>query len=283
MSDYLRIRNLEKYQHYKDRRPTWVKLYQDVLEDLAFTRLQDASKAHAMLLILIASRYDNKFPNDAQWLARAVHATEPVDVEALLSAGWLETWDASKVASKGVQKRKRSAMPKRTEKRDSRRGAKRTPKEVQEATDTPPLPAVAGESPADAEPTFKNWPADYGSAWEQARRGTAPFGRIGRALGRLIDRDGPAAHYPAWLRFVASDKAAYGPEYFANNLIEFTASPREREQIQHEGEAFDMLEWQIQQLEVANRDRARFGSPPRTWEEVYPDQPRPAKLRAHAA
>ena len=29
-----RIRNFDKFQHFKDRRPPWIKLYRDLLEDL---------------------------------------------------------------------------------------------------------------------------------------------------------------------------------------------------------------------------------------------------------
>lgn len=31
--DYVRVRNLERYQHYKKRNPPWVKLYQSILSD----------------------------------------------------------------------------------------------------------------------------------------------------------------------------------------------------------------------------------------------------------
>jgi hypothetical protein len=84
---YLKVKNLDRYQHYSDRRPPWIKLYQGILEDVGFTCLQDASKAHAILLFLLASRYQNKIPADPVWLGRALHATEPVDVEALVGSG----------------------------------------------------------------------------------------------------------------------------------------------------------------------------------------------------
>ena len=52
--NYLRVKNWEKFQHYKDRTPPWIKLYRDLLNDYEFSCLQDASKAHLMLIWLLA-------------------------------------------------------------------------------------------------------------------------------------------------------------------------------------------------------------------------------------
>jgi hypothetical protein len=84
---YLKVKNLAKYQHYSNRRPPWIKLYQTILEDIAFTCLHDASKAHAVLLFLVASRYDNRIPYSAEWIGNTLHATEPVDLDALVASG----------------------------------------------------------------------------------------------------------------------------------------------------------------------------------------------------
>lgn len=86
---YFAVKNLERFQHYKDRRPPWIKLYQDVLEDYEFTRLPDASKMHLLAIWLLASRTENKVPYDPQWIATAIHATERVNLDALLSAGFI--------------------------------------------------------------------------------------------------------------------------------------------------------------------------------------------------
>jgi hypothetical protein len=152
---FCRIRNLEKYQHYKDRRPAWVKLYQTVLEDLAFTCLQDASKAHAILLLLIASRYDNCLPYDANWLGRSIHATEPVDLEALVSAGFIELCDASTTDSKRLARAEQNASPKRIEKREQRTEKERTEKERKTtAKDPGGAGATAGGAGAGRYPKF---------------------------------------------------------------------------------------------------------------------------------
>lgn len=117
----LRVRNFEKFQHYKHRSPPWIKLHRGVLHDYAFTRLQDASKAHAILLWLLASTCDNEIPDDAEWIARQIHSTSEVNVEELLSAGFLERYDARKRkrdASKTPAKRKQNADSEGEESRD---------------------------------------------------------------------------------------------------------------------------------------------------------------------
>lgn len=47
--------NWEKFQHYKDRCPPWIKFHRDLLNDRAFMLLPTASKALAPLLWLLAS------------------------------------------------------------------------------------------------------------------------------------------------------------------------------------------------------------------------------------
>ena len=84
---HVSVKNFAKYQHYKNRRPPWIKLYQDLLEDYAFTRLQDASKWHAVGLFLLASRYDNMIPFDLPFITREIKANSPVDIDELVSSG----------------------------------------------------------------------------------------------------------------------------------------------------------------------------------------------------
>lgn len=51
-------KNWASFQHYKDRAPVWIKLHRSLLDDFAFSRLPDASKALAPLLWLLASEYE---------------------------------------------------------------------------------------------------------------------------------------------------------------------------------------------------------------------------------
>jgi hypothetical protein len=90
MADYFRVVNFDKFQHYKDRTPPWIKLYNEILDDYEFSCLQDASKLHLVLIWLLASRTDNKIPLDSEWIGRKISATETVDLDVLLKAGFIE-------------------------------------------------------------------------------------------------------------------------------------------------------------------------------------------------
>jgi hypothetical protein len=52
----------EKYQHYKDRDPPWVKLYRDLLTTESWVLGTDASRLVQVASILLAARYQNATP-----------------------------------------------------------------------------------------------------------------------------------------------------------------------------------------------------------------------------
>lgn len=108
---YLRVTNWTRYQHYKNRTPPWIKLYNSLLDDHAFCSLPDASKAHFLCILLAASRHDNRIPLDSEWLGRFMHATQAVDLKILVSVGLLAPCTRS--ASKTLATCKQSATPER--------------------------------------------------------------------------------------------------------------------------------------------------------------------------
>lgn len=52
-------KNWLDFQHYRDRKPVWIKLHRDLLNDYEFMMLQDDSKMLAPLLWLLASEYQD--------------------------------------------------------------------------------------------------------------------------------------------------------------------------------------------------------------------------------
>jgi hypothetical protein len=89
MANFFRIRNFERFQHYKDRNPPWIRLYGALWRDRAFFRLPDALKAHLIGLFALAARLDNRIPEDPEWLAHELCASEPINLEALFASGFL--------------------------------------------------------------------------------------------------------------------------------------------------------------------------------------------------
>lgn len=53
----IKPKNWTDFQHYKDRCPPWIKLHKSILDNYEFHQMQDASKALAMCLWLIASEH----------------------------------------------------------------------------------------------------------------------------------------------------------------------------------------------------------------------------------
>jgi hypothetical protein len=94
---YFSVKDFEKLQHYKDRNPPWIKLYNELLDDYDFACLQDASKLHLIMIFLLASRTNNKIPYDKNWIKNKINATENVDLEGLEKLGFISiTEDDSK-------------------------------------------------------------------------------------------------------------------------------------------------------------------------------------------
>lgn len=87
---YIKVKGYENFQHYKDRNPPWIKLYNSLLDDYEFATLPDEYKAHLMAIWLLASRMNNRIPNDASWISRKINATSGVNLQALLSTGFIE-------------------------------------------------------------------------------------------------------------------------------------------------------------------------------------------------
>ena len=59
MKKLAKPRGWEQFQHYKDRRPPWIKLHKALLDDRDFQRLPVASRALAPMLWLLASESDD--------------------------------------------------------------------------------------------------------------------------------------------------------------------------------------------------------------------------------
>ena len=57
-----KIKNWHKFQHFKDRKPPWVKLYRDLLDDIDWHELDSKAAKVLVMLWLIASEEDGQIP-----------------------------------------------------------------------------------------------------------------------------------------------------------------------------------------------------------------------------
>lgn len=85
------IRNWSKFQHYHTRRPPWIKLYRELLDDQDFHALEPAAAKYLPLVWLIASEDDGKLPASSV-LAFRLRVTTDKCAEILESlAVWVTT------------------------------------------------------------------------------------------------------------------------------------------------------------------------------------------------
>jgi hypothetical protein len=86
---YLSVKNLETYQHYKDRDPKWIKLYYSILDDEAFIFMDETLRCRYMTCLILASRSNNKIPADPQYLKKVMRLDKVPNLQPLIDIGFL--------------------------------------------------------------------------------------------------------------------------------------------------------------------------------------------------
>lgn len=125
---YLRVRSWEKYQHYKDRRPPWIKYHVELLDDYSLTHLPYATQLLFDRLLLLAARTDNNIPRDHLWIASQTHiepASVEIGIETLVAMRFLSVADTKRSASKALARRKRSDEPETEAVTETDKGARK--------------------------------------------------------------------------------------------------------------------------------------------------------------
>jgi len=86
---YLSVKNLEVYQHYKDRDPKWIKLYYSILDDEVFMVLDETMRCRYITCLIIASRTHNKIPYDKSYLKKIMRLDKAPNLQPLIDHGFL--------------------------------------------------------------------------------------------------------------------------------------------------------------------------------------------------
>ncbi len=104
----IRIKNWQKFQHFKDRRPPWIKLYRELLDDIDWHNLSGDDAKVLIMVWLIASENDGAIPS-ADEIAWRIRLPEK-DIEAAIIrlSGWFtdddchdgEQWSSRYVSKK---------------------------------------------------------------------------------------------------------------------------------------------------------------------------------------
>lgn len=130
-AQYLRVRNWEKFQHYKDRNPPWIKNYLDIDDPShPFSSLSYADQGRLQKIWRWAAKVDNRIPYDMVTISRYLGGKPDAVCRAIdgyLAGEWLQVGsqkeltrlenaekraaNRKKVASTRLATRKRSATP----------------------------------------------------------------------------------------------------------------------------------------------------------------------------
>ena len=90
----IKPKNWDKFQHYRNRTPPWIKLHRDVLNDRAFMLLPTSAKALAPLLWLLASESEKSEINadldDLEFRLRMKKSEIKEGLEALIRQGFFQ-------------------------------------------------------------------------------------------------------------------------------------------------------------------------------------------------
>ncbi len=145
---YLTVSNLKRFQHYTKRRPPWIKLHAEFLDNYQFLALSDASKAHLMLLWVVASLLDNRIPYDLKFLSTKLRTSRPLrhsDVEALVQGGFIQVVDEGNADdtptscypcfSEPLSNRNQVAIPETEKEREKEKETKSEIEEEEETTE----------------------------------------------------------------------------------------------------------------------------------------------------
>lgn len=192
-SRFLQVKNWSRFQQYKDRRPTWIKIYVELLDDYDFGKLPDAMKAHLVGIWLLAAQTDNKIAADVAWITRKINATERVDVKALISFGFLQYENVQKCtdAPEGVYLETETY----TEETEKERGVPRESKE-------PPMP---NPTPVPA------WESKAKESWSRHLGGENDY--IFADLVPVVRRYGVSDTLEAWERYCAAQAEIEGGKF----------------------------------------------------------------------
>jgi hypothetical protein len=95
----MKIKNWKKFQHFKDRKPPWVKLYRDLLDDLEWHELDPKAAKVLVMLWLIASEDEGNIPPIKQLAFRLRLSEKETEVCIIKLSHWLEHGDNDTIST----------------------------------------------------------------------------------------------------------------------------------------------------------------------------------------
>lgn len=191
------VAHFERFQHYKNRAPAWIKLYASTLDDYAFVCLTDAQKWHLVGLWILASKMENRLPTDETWLANRIGATSDFSVQPLIVSGFIVLEGPEKNAST-VRRKRASTLASKTLALEEKRREEKNSECEHFASAWSRYPSRPGQSRAAA---LKAWTA-------RVREGVDPAALLAgvEAYAAYVRREGTQP------KFVKHAATFFGPD-----------------------------------------------------------------------
>lgn len=112
---YLHVRNWEKYQHYKNRQPVWIKLHVELIDDLDMrSKVSPITRFAWPHVLLVAARHGNTLKDDPKWLGSLLDL-DTKTTRTVLAELRKGRWLTAKRASNPLAKRYPSRAPARSQ------------------------------------------------------------------------------------------------------------------------------------------------------------------------
>ncbi len=193
METKLGVKNWGQFQHYLNRRPPWLKLHRQLLDDFEYHALEPLAAKYLPLIWIVASDFDGKLPD---WKTLAFRLRLPEEQCAAICkelSHWLITADSTMLATDGCNASDRKRQS-REDKRNKRKKGEEADKDVPPPPPRPLNRDFPGSLPS-AAPSGDPEPAHPRSAASKGIKARGPCFRdwdaeMLRAAVRDANRDG---------------------------------------------------------------------------------------------
>lgn len=221
---FIRVIDFEKLQHYRDRKPPWIKLYRDLLSDDRLFELSEADRYQLIGLFLLASHHDNKIPNKSGWLRKELGVNRAISLQNLIDNGWIELveQDASGLlhASDVLAEAERVATPRALAREETE---KRRDREETEKT----VPPTAKRADLAADLFADSYKTQIGNPYGWKPGDFPQLVKLRKRLG--IDTwETPDGWNDALVNYFASPFSKFSLQHFASDFDTFKNSPLDR-------------------------------------------------------
>lgn len=89
-SQFIRIVNWDRFQHYKDRNPPWIKLHRELLTSETWVSASNEGRVLAIAIMMLAAATGNEIRADTRYLRRVAYLDFEPDLNELVKLGFVE-------------------------------------------------------------------------------------------------------------------------------------------------------------------------------------------------